>query len=111
MVPIKLDDILEKREEIMSSNKKDEYIQVPGDDDNDEDDVSTSSFKVYQVKKQVEKYNLSKNMQELTDTVKFYLASERTRKINWAIGSYVFGFIGVSGLIVLNDYILINYIL
>mgnify|MGYP003647753185 FL=1 len=42
---IDLSDILEKREEIMNANKKDEYIQVPGD--NDEDDVSTGSFKFY----------------------------------------------------------------
>ena len=50
-------------------------------------------------------------MYELTEAVKSYLDKERTRKINWAIGSYFVSFVGISGLIVFNDYILINYIL
>lgn len=107
-----LRDILEKREEIMNKGSKDEYIQVPGDhDDEDEDDVSTSSFKLYQKRKEVQRYNFGKSMDELTQTIKVYLDKERTRKINWALGSYFISFVGVSALIVFNDYILINYIL
>ena len=106
---IHLSDILEKREEIMNANKKDEYIQVPGD--NDEDDVSTGSFKFYNQRTQPVRYNFGKSMHELTETVKFYLEEERTRKVNWIIGKCLLSFAGVSGLIVLNDYILINYFL
>ena len=106
----KLGDILEKREEIMNKNKNDEYIQVP-DDDNDDDDVSTKSFKLYHQKAEVERYNLGKSMHELTQAVKVYLDKERTRKVSWAIGKCFVGFIGISGLIVLNDFIVINYFL
>ena len=107
---IDLKDILEKREEIMTKN--DEYIQVPDDNyDNDVDDVSTGSFKLYQQRREVQRYNFGKSMHELTEAVKLYLEKERTRKVNWAIGKCLIGFAGVSGLIVFNDYILINYIL
>ena len=109
MSGIKLKDILDKREEIMTKN--DEYIQVPEDNDDDEDDVSTRSFNLYHRRKELMRYNFGKNMHELTEAVKSYLEKERTRKINWAIGSYFISFVGVSGLIVFNDYILINYIL
>jgi len=103
-----LRDILEKREEIMNKGSKDEYIQVPDDDD---DDVSTRSFKLYHQRKEVQRYNFGKSMDELTQTVKVYLEKERTRKVNWAIGKCFIGFIGISGLIVLNDFIVINYFL
>ncbi len=109
MSGIKLKDILDKREEIMTKN--DEYIQVPEDNDDDEDDVSTRSFNLYHRRKEVQRYNFGKSIYELTEAVKSYLDKERTRKINWAIGSYFVSFVGVSGLIVFNDYILINYIL
>ena len=58
-----------------------------------------------------ERYNLGKSMHELTEAVKLYLDKERTRKVNWAIGKCFIGFIGISGLIVLNDFIVINYFL
>ena len=73
----KLRDILEKRDEIMNTKKTDEYIQVP---DDDVDDVSTGSFKLYHQKKEEERYNLGKSMHELTEAVKLYLDKERTRK-------------------------------
>ena len=98
---IHLRDIMEKRAEIMNKSKNDEYIQVP--DSNDADDVSLTEYLI--------KYNFGKDIRNLTETVKLYLKKERTRKINWAIGSYFLSFVGVSGLIVLNDYILINYII
>lgn len=99
-----LKDIMEKREEIMNKSKNDEYIQVPDDNEMcDSDDVSLTEYLI--------KYNFGKDIRNLTETVKLYLKKERTRKINWAIGSYFLSFVGVSGLIVLNDYILINYII
>ena len=104
---VKLRDILEKREEIMTKN--DEYIQVP--DDNDVDDASHTEKILYREKKELMKYTFGKSMHELTEAVKSYLDKERTRKINWAIGGYFVSFVGISGLIVFNDYILINYIL
>ena len=107
----KLRDILEKRDEIMKKESKDEYIQVPGDNDDDADDVSTGSFRLYQQRTEVERYNLGKSMHELTQAVKVYLDKERTRKVSWAIGKCFVGFIGISGLIVLNDFIVINYFL
>ena len=109
----KLKDILEKRNEIMNTNKSDEYIQVP-DDDEDVDDVSTGSFKLYHQKKEEEKeerYNLGKSMHELTQAVKLYLDKESIRKSKRNLGKYFVGFAAVSGLIVLNDYIVINYFL
>ena len=106
----KLKDILEKREEIMNTNKNDEYIQVP-DDDEDTDDVSTGSFKLYHQKKGEERYNLGKSMHELTQAVKLYLNKEKTRKNKRNLGKYFIGFAAVSGLIVLNDFIIINYFL
>ena len=105
---VKLRDILDKKEEIMNKESKDEYIQVP---DDDADDVSTGSFNLYQKRREVERYNLGKSMHELTQAVKLYLDKERTRKVNWAIGKCFVGFIGISGLIVLNDFIVINYFL
>ena len=99
---IHLKDILEKREEIL--NKNSEYIDIP---DDDQDDVSYEN--IYSQKKELMKYNFGKNMYELTEVIKMYLRKERTRKFHWAMGSYLCGFIGVSGLIVLNDYILLNY--
>tara|TARA_R110000851_G_C12988068_1_gene557029 strand:+ start:530 stop:853 length:324 start_codon:yes stop_codon:yes gene_type:complete len=104
---VTLRDILDKKEEIMNKESKDEYIQVPDDDD----DVSTGSFNLYQKRREVERYNLGKSMHELTQAVKLYLDKERTRKVNWAIGKCFVGFIGISGLIVLNDFIVINYFL
>ena len=81
---ITLNDILEKREEIMK--KTDEYIQVPDDNDNDEDDVSTGSFNLYHRRKEVQRYNFGKSMYELTEAVKSYLDKERkstqTKKSN-----------------------------
>ena len=106
----KLRDILEKREEIMNKNKNDEYIQVP-DDDNDHDDVSTGSFNLYHQKKEEERYNLGKSMHELTQAVKLYLDKKRDRKVKRNIRKYFIGFAAVSGLIVLNDFIVINYFL
>ena len=76
---IDIKDILEKREEIMKKESNDEYIQVP--DDND--DVSTGSFKLYQQRREVQRYNFGKSMHELTEAVKLYLEKERTRKVNW----------------------------
>lgn len=107
MSSILLTDILEKREQIMNSNNKDEYIQVPDDEDN----LSTGSFKFYENKKNVQRYNLGRSMHELTQAVKLYLDKERTRKVNWAVAKCFAGFIGISGLIVLNDFIVINYFL
>tara|TARA_Y100000593_G_C4254392_1_gene308851 strand:+ start:286 stop:609 length:324 start_codon:yes stop_codon:yes gene_type:complete len=104
---IDLKDILEKREEIMKKESNDEYIQVP--DDND--DVSTGSFKLYHQRREIQRYNFGKSMHELTEAVKLYLEKERIRKVNWAIGKCLLGFTGVSVLIVFNDFILINYIL
>tara|TARA_R110001592_G_scaffold18816_12_gene77740 strand:+ start:17844 stop:18182 length:339 start_codon:yes stop_codon:yes gene_type:complete len=107
----KIRDILEKRDEIMNKETRDEYIQVPGDNDDDADDVSTRSFKLYHRRAEAERYNLGKGMYELTEAVKLYLDKERTRKVSWAIGKCFVGFIGISGLIVLNDFIVINYFL
>lgn len=106
----KLKDILEKRNEIMNTNKNDEYIQVP-DDDDDIDDVSTGSFKLYHQKKEEKRHNLGKSMDELTQAVKLYLDKEWTRKRKRGLGKYFIGFVAVSGLIVLNDFIIINYFL
>jgi hypothetical protein len=102
MDPIQLKEILDKREQIMK--KSDEYIDVP-----DDDDLSHTENKIYREKKVLMKYNFAKSMEDLTQTVKLYLEKERTRKINWAIGSYFVSFVGISGLLVLNDYILLNY--
>ena len=95
---IKLDDILEKRNQIL--NKNDEYLDIP---DDDTDDVSTTEIKNPKM------YSVGKSMEDLTETIKKYLDEERTRKVNWVIGSTVLSFFGISGLIVLNDYILLNY--
>ena len=103
----KLKDIVEKRNEIMNKNKNDEYIQVP----EDVDDVSTGSFNLYHQKKEEKRYNLGKSMEELTQAVKLYLEKESIRKSKRNLGKYFVGFAAVSGLIVLNDYIVITYFL
>jgi len=105
MEPKKLKEILDMRDQIMKKN--DEYIDVPID--NDQDDLSHTENKIYREKKVLMKYNFVKSMEDLTQTVKLYLEKERTRKINWSIGSYFLNFVGISGLLVLNDYILLNY--
>lgn len=95
---IKLEDILEKRNQIL--NKNDEYLDIP---DNDADDVSTTEIKNPKV------HSVGQSMVELTETIKKYLDEERTRKSNWVVGSTILSFFGISGLIVLNDFILLNY--
>lgn len=98
MEPRQLKEILEKREEILKINH--EYIEVH--DDNDCDDVSNTE-------KVPPRYNFGKNIHDLTETIKLHLEIERTRKVNWAIATCFMQFVGISGLIVLNDYILLNY--
>lgn len=98
MEPRQLKEILEKREEILKLNH--EYIEIPGD--KNKNDVTDAE-------KVPPKYNFGKNIHDLTETIKLHLEIERTRKVNWAIATCFMQFVGISGLIVLNDYILLNY--
>jgi hypothetical protein len=105
-----LSEILQKRDQIMKKNNGDEYIDVPDDcvvsqiTDGDEDDRSTEEVYRGQIR-----YNIAKNLHDLTDTIKIYLEKERRRKIRWSFFGYTLGFVGISGLLVFNDYILITY--
>ena len=98
-----LKDIMKRRDEIMNKSKNDEYIQVPDDNDTrDSDDVSLTEYFI--------KYNFGKDIRNLTQTVKLYLQEQNNKKNSCSLTSYFLTFLGVSGLIVFNDYILINYI-
>ena len=104
---ITLREILNKREEIMNKNKGDEYIDIPGGEntsDRDTDDRSTKEIYRNEIQ-----YNIAKNLHHLTDTIKVYLDKERTRKIKWEFCRYLSGLVIVSGMLVLNDYILLTY--
>ena len=100
-----LKEILDKREEIMK--KSDEYIDIP--EDNDQYNLTHSESKIYGDTKETMKYNFGRSMEDLTHTIKLYLEKETNKKISREIGSYFLSFIGISGLLVLNDYILLNY--
>tara|TARA_R110002110_G_scaffold13281_5_gene63691 strand:- start:62 stop:367 length:306 start_codon:yes stop_codon:yes gene_type:complete len=99
MEGVKLKDILEKRNEILTN--KDDYVDIF--DEGDEDDNS-ETYSLYKNRKKI-----SESIAELTKTVKFYLERNIPRKNNCSVTNYFLNFIGISGLIVFNDYILLNY--
>ena len=95
MNDIQLQEILKKRDEIM--NKKDEYITVGSDSKQTLEKNRTDMIK----------YNFNKDIRELTTSIKLYLKKQNS----FPVVKYLSGLVVVSGLIVLNDYILITYIL
>lgn len=84
-----LAEILQKREQIM--NKKDEYIEVSQED----------------TKKEPLSYDFSKSIRELTSVIKSY--TEERKKGGCSVGIYFLNLVAISGLIVINDYILLTY--
>jgi len=105
-----LKEILEKREQIMNKKKHDEYINIPHEEEEIKG-VSTSSFEIYQGREQLMKYNLEKSVHDLSQELRLYLQKQRRRRNNQNIYLGIAKFLGFAGLIILNDYILINYII
>tara|TARA_R110000851_G_scaffold254343_2_gene406805 strand:- start:199 stop:498 length:300 start_codon:yes stop_codon:yes gene_type:complete len=97
MEGVKLKEILEKRNQIL--NNKDDYVDV-FDEASEDDNSETHSLYSNRI---------NESITELTNTVRIYLERNMPRRNNCSVTNYLLNFLGVSGLIVLNDYILLNY--
>ena len=85
-----LAELMEKRNQMME-NKNDEYIDIPFHG------ISNQENKI------------SESIGRLNETVKHYYESQKTGKMKNNLCNYVVFLVSVSGLLVLNDYIIITY--
>jgi C-terminal processing protease CtpA/Prc len=93
MRPVKvefLSELMDKRNQIMG-NKRDEYIKIPSQ------------------REPVQENKISDSIGRLNETVKYYFEKQTTQKMRRTLCGYGLFLVSVSGLLVLNDYIIITY--
>jgi hypothetical protein len=85
-----LSELMEKRNEMMR-NRKDEYIEIPPQENPSQEN------------------KISESIRRLNRTLERYFENEQPQKIKRHLGNYVLFLVSISGLLVLNDYIIITY--